>query len=197
MGEVYVAQDTKLDRRVALKILPPEFAADADRMRRFVLEARSASALNHPNIITIYEVGETDGTNFIATEYIEGKTLNNCDSLSLLKSLEVATQIASALQAAHSAGIVHRDIKPDNVMIRPDGFVKILDFGIAKLSGVPMIAGGPRVHTDEEAATAMQSHTSTGMIIGTATYMSPEQARGKVIDADRICLALVSCFTKC
>ena len=147
MGEVYVAQDTKLDRRVALKILPPEFAADADRMRRFVLEARSASALNHPNIITIYEVGETDGTNFIATEYIEGKTLNNCDSLSLLKSLEVATQIASALHAAHSAGIVHRDIKPDNVMIRPDGFVKILDFGIAKLSGVPMIAGGPRVRT--------------------------------------------------
>src|SRR6476646_8294634 len=94
MGEVYVAQDTKLDRRVALKILPPEFAADADRMRRFVLEARSASALNHPNIITIYEVGETDGTNFIATEYIEGKTLNNCHSLALLKSLVVATQIA-------------------------------------------------------------------------------------------------------
>ena len=183
MGDVYVAQDTKLDRRVALKILPPEFAADADRMRRFVLEARSASALNHPNIITIYEVGEIDGTNFIATEYIEGKTLNNCDSLSLLKSLEVATQIASALQAAHSAGIVHRDIKPDNVMIRPDGLVKILDFGIAKLSGVPMITGGPQVHADEEAATAMRSHTSTGMIIGTATYMSPEQARGKMIDA--------------
>ena len=142
MGEVYVAQDTRLDRRVALKILPAEFAADADRMRRFVLEAKSASALNHPNIITIYEVGEIEGTNFIATEYIDGKTINHCDSLSLVAALDVATQIASSLQAAHSAGIVHRDIKPDNVMIRPDGLVKILDFGIAKLSGVPMIAGG-------------------------------------------------------
>jgi serine/threonine-protein kinase len=183
MGEVYVAQDTRLDRRVALKILPAEFAADADRMRRFVLEAKSASALNHPNIITIYEVGEIDGTNFIATEYIDGKTLNHCDSLSLVAALDVANQIASSLQAAHSAGIVHRDIKPDNVMIRPDGLVKILDFGIAKLSGVPMIAGGRQKQTDPEAATAVQSHTSTGMIIGTATYMSPEQARGKAIDS--------------
>ena len=182
MGEVYVAQDTRLDRRVALKILPAEFAADADRMRRFVLEAKSASALNHPNIITIYEVGEIEGTNFIATEYIDGKTINHCDSLSLVAALDVATQIASSLQAAHSAGIVHRDIKPDNVMIRPDGLVKILDFGIAKLSGVPMIAGGQK-QTDPEAATAVQSHTSTGMIIGTATYMSPEQARGKAIDS--------------
>jgi serine/threonine-protein kinase len=127
MGDVYLAQDTKLDRRVALKILPNEFASDAERMRRFVLEAKSASALNHPNIITIYEIGETEETNFIATEYIEGKTLNNCGSLSLVAALEVATQIASALQAAHSAGIVHRDIKPDNVIIRPDGLVKVRD----------------------------------------------------------------------
>jgi eukaryotic-like serine/threonine-protein kinase len=182
MGEVYVAQDTKLDRLVALKILPPEFAADADRMRRFVLEAKTASALNHPNIITIYEIGEIDGTNFIATEYIDGKTLNKCDSLSLLNVLDVASQIASALQAAHRAGIVHRDIKPDNVMVRPDGLVKILDFGVAKLSEVAVIGRSPRT-TDPEAATVPLANTSTGMIIGTATYMSPEQARGKTIDA--------------
>ena len=183
MGDVYLAQDTRLDRRVALKILPQEFAADADRMRRFVLEAKSASALNHPNIITIYEIGETDEMNFIATEYIEGKTLNNCASLSLTAALEVATQIVSALQAAHTAGIVHRDIKPDNVMIRPDGLVKILDFGIAKLSGSPVVAGRLNQGTDPEAATAVKAGTSAGMIVGTASYMSPEQARGKAIDA--------------
>ena len=181
MGEVYVAQDTKLDRLVALKILPPEFAADADRMRRFVLEAKTASALNHPNIITIYEIGEIDGTNFIAAEYIDGKTLNQCDSLSLLSALDVASQIASALQAAHNAGIVHRDIKPDNVMVRPDGLVKVLDFGVAKLSEVAAIGSTPRT-TDPEALTVPLANTSTGMIIGTATYMSPEQARGKAID---------------
>jgi serine/threonine protein kinase/Tfp pilus assembly protein PilF len=183
MGDVYLAQDTKLDRRVALKILPQEFAADADRMRRFVLEAKSASALNHPNIITIYEIGETEETTFIATEYIEGKTLNNCESLSLTAALDVATQIALALQAAHSAGIVHRDIKPENVMIRPDGLVKILDFGIAKLSGPTAVAGRINKETDPEAVTAVKAGTSAGMIIGTASYMSPEQARGKVIDA--------------
>ena len=183
MGDVYLAQDTILGRQVALKILPPEFAADADRMRRFVLEAKSASALNHPNIITIYEVGETNDANFIAMEYIEGKTLNNHGSLSLTAALDVATQLASALQAAHSAGIVHRDIKPQNVMIRPDGFVKILDFGIAKLSGSVAVAGGLNQGTDPEAATAVKSGTVAGMIIGTADYMSPEQARGKVIDA--------------
>ena len=183
MGDVYLAQDTKLDRRVALKLLPQEFAADADRMRRFVLEAKSASALNHPNIITIYEIGETDGTNFIATEYIEGKTLNDRESLSLIAALDVATQIVSALNAAHCAGIIHRDIKPENVIIRPDGVVKILDFGIAKLSGPGAVADGLNQGTDPEAVTAVKSGTSTGTIIGTASYMSPEQARGKAIDA--------------
>src|ERR1700730_1488150 len=127
MGEVYLAQDTALDRKVALKILPPEFAEDQDRMSRFVREARSASALNHPNIITIYEIGETNGTHFIATEYIEGETLQTRlkgEPLSLKSTLEIALQVASALDAAHRAGIVHRDIKPDNVMVRQDGIVK-------------------------------------------------------------------------
>jgi serine/threonine protein kinase len=137
MGEVYLAQDTKLDRKVALKILPERFAEDRDRMSRFVREARSASALNHPNIITIYEIGESEGTHFIATEFIDGQTLNayaSSKGLGLKTVLEIAIQVASALDEAHSAGIVHRDIKPDNVMVRVNGLVKILDFGIAKLS---------------------------------------------------------------
>jgi serine/threonine-protein kinase len=183
MGEVYLAQDTVLGRRVALKILPREFAADADRMRRFVLEAKSASALNHPNIITIYEVGETDEMNFIATEYIEGQTLNSRGSLAVTEALDVVSQIASALQAAHAAGIIHRDIKPENVIIRPDGLVKILDFGIAKQTGPAVVTSGLASGTDPEAATAVKGGTSAGVIIGTASYMSPEQARGKAIDA--------------
>lgn len=182
MGEVYLAQDTRLDRRVALKILPPEFASDADRMRRFVLEARSASALNHPNIITIYEIGKIDNTHFIATEYIEGQTLNTVGKLPVREAIDVATQIAFALQAAHNSGIIHRDIKPENVVLRPDGLVKILDFGIAKVSGAPLVTD-LMSGTDGEAATAMKASTRTGMIIGTANYMSPEQARGKSIDA--------------
>ena len=137
MGEVFLAQDTKLDRQVALKILPQEFADDAERMSRFVREAKSASALNHPNIITIYEIGAEGDTHFIATEYIEGGTLHTRlqgQALSHTAALEIALQVASALDAAHRARIVHRDIKPENVMIRPDGLVKLLDFGIAKLS---------------------------------------------------------------
>ena len=178
MGEVYLAQDTKLDRKVALKILPPEFAEDADRMSRFVREAKSASALNHPNIITIHEIGESDGTHFIATEFIDGKTLNDykkANPLNYKSALEIVIQVASALDEAHSAGIVHRDIKPDNVMIRSNGLAKILDFGIAKLSTPKTI--------NEEDATAIKGGTSPGMIIGTANYMSPEQAKGKVVDA--------------
>jgi len=180
MGEVYLAQDTKLDRKVALKILPPEFAEDKDRMSRFVREAKSASALNHPNIITIHEINEDEGTHFIATEFIDGKTLNQyvkINPLNFKSALEIAIQIASALDEAHSAGIVHRDIKPDNVMVRSNGLVKILDFGIAKLSGT-----NNQPSLDEEAATAIKG-TSPGMIIGTANYMSPEQARGKAVDA--------------
>ncbi|MDQ3750260.1 MAG: protein kinase [Acidobacteriota bacterium] len=180
MGEVFLAQDTKLDRKVALKILPPEFAADADRMNRFVREAKSASALNHPNIIIIHEIGESEGTHFIATEFIDGTTLSEYAKNKPFKFksvLEIAIQIASALDEAHSAGIVHRDIKPDNVMIRSNGLVKILDFGIAKLSG-----STSQPSLDEEAATAIKS-TSPGMIFGTANYMSPEQAKGKEVDA--------------
>jgi serine/threonine-protein kinase len=196
MGEVYLAEDTQLERKVALKILPETFAQDRERMGRFVREARSASALNHPNIITIHEIGASGDTHFIATEYIEGETLHTRlgnQPVSLKAALEIAIQVASALDAAHRAGIVHRDIKPENVMIRPDGLVKILDFGIAKqssrpaaavgsdLSEPPAAAGGLSV--DAEAATAIKSGTSAGMIIGTASYMSPEQARGKVVDA--------------
>jgi non-specific serine/threonine protein kinase len=178
MGEVYLAEDTKLDRKVALKILPPEFAEDADRMSRFVREAKAASALNHPNIITIHEIGEAGGTHFIATEFIDGKTLSDyakSNSLNYKSTLEIAIQVASALDEAHQAGIVHRDIKPDNVMVRKNSLVKILDFGIAKLSAP--------TSTDEEAATAIKGGTSPGMIIGTANYMSPEQAKGREVDA--------------
>src|SRR5690349_1853352 len=134
MGEVYLAQDTKLDRKVALKILPADVAAHPDRMKRFVQEAKAASALNHPNIITIYEIDETDSINFIATEFIDGETLRerilNASPIKLSEILDVANQTASALLAAHAANIVHRDIKPENVMLRHDGIVKVLDFGL-------------------------------------------------------------------
>ena len=146
-------------------------------------EAKSASALNHPNIITIHEIGESDGTHFIATEFIEGETLQKHlkgENFTLKSVLDIATQIASALQTAHSAGIIHRDIKPDNVMIRQDGLAKILDFGIAKLLESPAAAG--RLGEDDATAIKPQS-TSPGMIIGTANYMSPEQAKGKEVDA--------------
>jgi eukaryotic-like serine/threonine-protein kinase len=186
MGEVFLGQDTKLDRKVALKILPSEFAEDADRMSRFVREAKSASALNHPNIITIHEIGESDRIHFIATEFIDGKTLNaykQANPLNYKSALEIAIQVASALDEAHSAGIVHRDIKPDNVMIRANGLVKILDFGIAKLTNRHGDAE-TRGHGEEDKTLIAASHkTSPGMIIGTPNYMSPEQAKGKVVDA--------------
>jgi serine/threonine protein kinase len=180
MGEVFLAQDVELERRVALKVLPDDFAENEDRVRRFVQEARAASALNHPNILTIYEIGERDGSHFIATEFIEGETLRQrlkSSSLSLRETLDIALQIVAALNAAHAAKIVHRDIKPENIMLREDGLVKILDFGIAKLTEKKQIA------VDAEAATAINVATSPGMIIGTANYMSPEQARGLVVDA--------------
>ena len=180
MGEVHLAQDTMLDRRVALKILSEEFAVDSDRMRRFVQEAKAASALNHPNIITIYEIGKTGNRPFIAAEYIDGETLHahlQRGPMSLNAVLDAAIQIASALHAAHDAKIIHRDIKPENVMIRPDGLVKLLDFGIAKI-----IEPIPTWNHEAEIATTLRGGTSPGMIIGTAAYMSPEQARGKTID---------------
>jgi len=181
MGEVYLAQDTNLDRKVALKILPVSVAADRSRMNRFVLEARAASALNHPNIITIHEIDETGSDHFIATEFIDGQTLRErmrSAPVKLTEVLEVAAQIASALAAAHAAGIVHRDIKPDNIMLRRDGIVKVLDFGLAKLTD-----SLPPQSIDPEAPTRAVVNTGAGVVMGTTLYMSPEQARGIKVDA--------------
>jgi serine/threonine protein kinase len=181
MGEVYLAQDTRLDRKVALKILPVEVAAHPDRMKRFVQEAKTASALNHPSIITIYEIEQIDSVNFIATEFIDGETLRQRlknAPLKLGEVLEVAIQTASALSAAHAAGIVHRDIKPENIMLRTDGIVKVLDFGLAKLA-----ERLPADSVDPEAATKALVQTEPGVVMGTAIYMSPEQARGLEVDA--------------
>ena len=180
MGEVYLAEDSRLDRKVALKILPSEFASDTSRMARFVQEAKSASALNHPGIITIYEIGEADGLHFIASEYIEGETLRQHllrARMSGRETLEVAVQIAGALSAAHGAGIIHRDIKPENMMLRPDGYVKVLDFGLAKPSQQETPA------TSTQAPTIAAAKTEPGMLLGTLAYMSPEQTRGKPVDA--------------
>ena len=181
MGEVYLAQDTKLDRKVALKILPADVAANQDRMRRFVQEAKAASALNHPNIITIYEIEQIDSIHFIATEFIAGETLRERGrkaSMKLREVLDVAAQIASALSAAHTAGIVHRDVKPENIMMRADGIVKLLDFGLAKLTE-PL----PPESVDDEAETKALVQTDSGVVLGTVAYMSPEQARGLAVDA--------------
>ncbi|HET6890772.1 MAG TPA: serine/threonine-protein kinase, partial [Pyrinomonadaceae bacterium] len=180
MGEVYLAVDTKLDRRVALKILPAEVAFNQQRMGRFEQEAKAASALNHPNILTIYEIDQTDSVHFIATEYVEGETLRQHmrnASMKLGEVLDTATQIASALSAAHAAGIVHRDIKPENVMLRRDGLVKLLDFGLAKVT--ESLTQEP---VDPEAPTRGAVNTQPGVVMGTAIYMSPEQARGRSLD---------------
>jgi serine/threonine protein kinase/Flp pilus assembly protein TadD len=188
MGEVYLAEDTRLGRKLALKILPAEFTQDPERLARFEQEARAASALNHPNIITIYEVGEAatefGGVHFIATEYIEGRTLRHSMPLvgaALREALEITIQIAGALQAAHEAGITHRDIKPENIMIRPDGYVKVLDFGLAKLT--EKSDSKLDLSVDKEAATRLRANTDPGTVMGTVTYMSPEQARGLRVDA--------------
>ncbi len=180
MGEVYLAEDTKLDRKVALKFLPPEFVVNADRMNRFNREAKAVTALNHPNIITIYDINEVAGRHFIANEYIDGQTLRQFadgQPIESVRALEIAIQIASALAEAHSAGIAHRDIKPDNIMIRRNGLVKILDFGIAKVSN----AGESDSGRDSGGETPATS-TQLGMLVGTADYMSPEQARGLEVD---------------
>ena len=172
MGEVYLARDTRLDRQVALKVLPAHFTRDAGRVARFEREARAASALNHPNIVTIYDIGESGETPYIAAEFIEGTTLRNRlspESMSLQEALDIAIQCASALKAAHEAGIVHRDIKPENIIVRRDGVVKVVDFGLAK-SG----------ETGPESAVDV---TKTGEVFGTPRYMSPEQARGQKLDA--------------
>jgi serine/threonine protein kinase/TPR repeat protein len=181
MGEVYLAEDTRLARKVALKVLPAELASHRDRMQRFVQEAKAASALNHPNILTIYEIDETDSGHFIATEFIDGQTLREHirqGNVKLSEILDVATQIASAFAAAHAAGIVHRDVKPDNIMLRRDGIVKVLDFGLAKLTE-PTSAD----FVDTEAATRAAINTNPGVVMGTVVYMSPEQARGLQVDS--------------
>ena len=180
MGEVYLARDKKLDRRVAVKILNEKFSRDESSLLRFVREAKAASALNHPNILTIHEIGESNGSHYIVGEYVEGRTLRSIlgqDALELPEVLEIAIQVARALAAAHEAGIIHRDIKPENIMVRPDGYVKILDFGLAKLISAeqpPVAADGSTKSTDE---------TAEGVILGTVNYMSPEQAKGEPINA--------------
>src|SRR5262245_56156715 len=225
MGEIYLAQDARLNLKVAIKLLPDRYTQDPERLRRFEQEAQAASALNHPNIITIFEIGEAQGRHFIATEYIEGDTLRRRMAgakLAIGEALDIASQVVSALTAAHAAGIVHRDVKPENIMIRPDGYVKILDFGLAKLTErapapnstdahqsklaqlaplAPLApADGSEVPTtadlisddaerpgsgDPFATTPLGATNETvpGAVMGTAQYMSPEQARGMRVDA--------------
>ncbi|MGE0133071.1 MAG: alpha/beta fold hydrolase [Blastocatellales bacterium] len=176
MGEVYLANDTQLDRRVALKLLSEKYTGNALWLRRFIREAKAASALNHPNIITIHEIGQAGGIHFIATEYIEGKTLRQhlADGrMKITGAINVAAQVASALAAAHSAGIIHRDVKPENIMLRPDGYVKVLDFGLAKQV---------EPESPDSGANLSQLNTDPGIVMGTVNYMSPEQARGLPVD---------------
>jgi eukaryotic-like serine/threonine-protein kinase len=180
MGEVYLARDERLGRKVALKLLPKRLTADEAQLSRFKNEARSASALNHPNILTVYEIGAEGNRQFIATEFIEGRTLRAslaCGRMNLHAALEIAVQVASALAAAHETGVVHRDIKPENIMLRPDGYAKVLDFGIAKLTE-------QRAASDHyELGTTAVLQTRPGLVLGTAHYMSPEQTRGQKVDA--------------
>src|SRR6266404_5342421 len=180
MGEVYLARDERLGRKAALKLLPNSLTTDETQLSRFKNEARSASALNHPNILTVYEIGAEGNRQFIATEFIEGITLRAslaCGRMNPHAALDIAVQVASALAAAHEAGVVHRDIKPENIMLRPDGYVKVLDFGIAKLTEQRPTSDD---HTVETTAVLQ---TRQGFVLGTAHYMSPEQARGQKVGA--------------
>src|SRR5437867_5693350 len=182
MGDVDLAEDTRLGRKVALKLLAQELTQNHDRLSRFDQEAYAASALNHPNILTIYEMGDDGGRHYIATEFVDGitlrKRLSSGAPMELVELLDVAIQVAGALEEAHAAGIVHRDIKPENIMIRRNGHVKVLDFGLAKLTEGPGTA-----EADGEAITRAMIRTDAGVVMGTSQYMSPEQARGKPIDA--------------
>src|SRR3989449_454110 len=187
MGEGYLAEDTRLHRKFALKTLPADLASNQDRMRRFDQEAMAAASLNHPHIAHIYEIGESEGVHFIAMEYVDGQTLRekiHRDKASLLKLLKYLTQVADGLSKAHAAGVVHRDLKPDNIMITRDDYAKILDFGLAKL----IEPTGPK--PDREgglsgvATAVMRQHSIPGMVMGTVGYMSPEQATGRVNEID-------------
>ncbi|MDQ3012836.1 MAG: serine/threonine protein kinase, partial [Acidobacteriota bacterium] len=195
MGEVHLALDARLNRKVAVKLLPAEFTSQPERVRRFAQEARAASALNHPNIITIHEIGEVEKTHYIVTEYVEGETLRQRLSgapdnrIKLGEAIDLAAQVAAALVAAHEAGITHRDIKPENVMVRRDGIVKVLDFGLAKLTEGKKDEEKERLGEDDPTL-ALSLHpsisspqTDGGLVIGTPRYMSPEQARGDKVDA--------------
>ena len=179
MAEVYLAEDVRLKRKVALKLLPAAFTQDVDSVRRFEQEARTVSALNHPNIVTIYDIGRFDNRQYIATELIAGQTLRDhmALGLTLQQVLDIAIQVSSALTAAHTAGVVHRDIKPENIMLRPDGYVKVLDFGLAKLADNELRRDG------EDRLAAKRFSTAAGIVLGTTGYMSPEQARGERVDA--------------
>src|SRR5438046_4065451 len=180
MGEVYLARDERFGRKAALKLLPDSLTTDQTELSRFKNDARTASALNHPNILTVYEIGAEGKVQFIATEFIEGVTLRTAlvsGRMSAHRALEIAVQVASALAAAHDAGVVHRDIKPENIMLRPDGYVKVLDLGIAKLTEQRRASDDHRVET-----TALLQ-TRPGLVLGTAHYMSPEQVRSQKVDA--------------
>src|SRR6266542_1488808 len=205
MGEVYLAEDSRLHRKVALKILPADLASNRDRMRRFEQEATSAAALNHPNIAHIYEIGSsptsrgpqtgspeasstTDEAHFIAMEFIDGQTLREVihrGQTDLPKLLRHLQHTAEGLAKAHAAGILHRDLKPDNIMITRDGHAKILDFGLAKLIEPPQPLGIDNASTSEDATAILQQHSSPGVIMGTVGYMSPEQAQGKTNEMDQ------------
>lgn len=179
MGVVYKARDTHLDRLVAVKVLPAEKVADPERKQRFVKEAKAASSLNHPNIITIYDIGQAEGVDFISMECVNGKTLDQLiprRGMRLNEALKCAVQIADALARAHSAGIVHRDLKPGNIMVNEHGLVKVLDFGLAKLTEATPTS-------EDDATRTMRPTTEEGKIVGTVAYMSPEQAEGRKVDA--------------
>ncbi|HEY6805706.1 MAG TPA: protein kinase [Pyrinomonadaceae bacterium] len=180
MGEVYLADDTLLRRPIAIKLLIGDYTLKEERLHRFEREAYAASSLNHPNIVTIYEIGSDNGHHFIATEYVDGRSLREhtfTRQMDWREIVEVAIQVASALNAAHEAGIIHRDIKPENIMLRPDGYVKVLDFGLAKLSDDTWTS-----NSDQDAATQIVIKTEPGRVMGTIDYMSPEQARGREVD---------------
>jgi serine/threonine protein kinase len=177
MGVVYKARDTHLDRLIALKLLSAERVSDLNRKRRFIQEAKAASALNHPNIITIYDIDQAEGIDFIAMEYVQGTTLDQVmprHGMPVHEAMKVAVQMADALAAAHAAGIVHRDLKPGNVMVTSDGHVKVLDFGLAKLTETLL--------RDDQATASLNPTTIEGTVVGTVAYMSPEQVEGSTVD---------------